>query len=515
MATFGKNILDSLTTGMYADSKVIYREYIQNACDQIDLAIKGGLISREEAAIDITITPSKRYVCIEDNATGVEAKKFVSSLGDIANSDKQIGENKGFRGIGRLCGLAYCTTLKFTTSSYGEDTASIMTCNAKKMREMLLDKKKYTVDEIWDEIVSFDSVREDKDKHYFKVELLDINKENTSLLNKEEIISYLSFVAPVPYKNTFHHLAERIYEYARLLGYRLDEYRIYVNGKQVFKEYTTRIKQKSGSNIVNVDEITDLEFHNYYGKEGTLLAWSWVGLSRFEIQIKSVNKMRGLRLRSSNIQIGGDDALKSFFKEDRGNYYFVGEVFAVDPNLIPNSQRDYFNENPTRVEFEDALVEYFYDVLHKLYTEGNKINNIYKHQETYLTKVEELKEKAKEGFSSESEKKNLELEVEKARKTAESDRKQLEKYTNLDSDNPIAKINRSIERKYNANSLTKKAATVDYSVETNGKKYVAQQFSKLSRSERKLVSRILTIITDNAPKNVAEDLVNKIKEELK
>ena len=40
MATVGKNILDNLTTGMYSDSKVIYREYIQNACDQIDIAIR-------------------------------------------------------------------------------------------------------------------------------------------------------------------------------------------------------------------------------------------------------------------------------------------------------------------------------------------------------------------------------------------------------------------------------------------------------------------------------------------
>ena len=33
---FGANILENLTTGMYQDSRVIYREYIQNACDQID-----------------------------------------------------------------------------------------------------------------------------------------------------------------------------------------------------------------------------------------------------------------------------------------------------------------------------------------------------------------------------------------------------------------------------------------------------------------------------------------------
>ena len=44
MAVIGKNILENLTTGMYYDSKVIYREYIQNACDQIDKAEKQKMI---------------------------------------------------------------------------------------------------------------------------------------------------------------------------------------------------------------------------------------------------------------------------------------------------------------------------------------------------------------------------------------------------------------------------------------------------------------------------------------
>ena len=118
MATIGKNILDNLTTGMYSDSRVIYREYIQNACDQIDLAIKLGILEQREGQVDIFIDNSKRYISILDNATGVKAESFIEDLGDIANSNKQIGQNKGFRGIGRLCGLAYCKTLKFKTSYF-------------------------------------------------------------------------------------------------------------------------------------------------------------------------------------------------------------------------------------------------------------------------------------------------------------------------------------------------------------------------------------------------------------
>ena len=167
--TVGKNILDNLTTGMYSDSKVIYREYIQNACDQIDLATQIGLLAPNEGSVDIFTDSHKRYISIKDNATGVRSEMFIEDVGDIANSNKQIGKNKGFRGIGRLCGLAYCKTLKFTTSYAGESVKSIMTCDAQKMRAMLVENKKYTLDEIWDAIVTYSTEDEASDKHYFEV----------------------------------------------------------------------------------------------------------------------------------------------------------------------------------------------------------------------------------------------------------------------------------------------------------------------------------------------------------
>ncbi len=96
MATVGKNILDNLTTGMYSDSKVIYREYIQNACDQIDLAISRGILAANEGSVDIFIDTKKRFISIKDNATGVRESDFIEDVGDIANSNKEIGKNKGW-----------------------------------------------------------------------------------------------------------------------------------------------------------------------------------------------------------------------------------------------------------------------------------------------------------------------------------------------------------------------------------------------------------------------------------
>lgn len=465
MATVGKNILDNLTTGMYSDSKVIYREYIQNACDQIDLAISRGILAANEGSVDIFIDTKKRYISIKDNATGVRESDFIEDVGDIANSNKEIGKNKGFRGIGRLCGLAYCKTLKFTTSYLDENVKSIMTCDAQKMRKMLVENKKYTLDEIWDEIITYSTETEKSEEHYFEVEMFEINKENTDLLNENKVREYLSFVVPVPYKNTFI-LRSHIYDYAKKLGYKIDEYHVRVNGSQIFKEYTTKLKEQSGANLKNYDEISRLEFKDFRNSDGNLIAWMWIGLSRFEKQIPKVNTMRGLRVRSANIQLGNDDTLQDLFKENRGNYYFVGEVFAASKDLIPNSQRDYFNENETRVLFEDLLREYFFDVLHKLYYEANRVKNDYKRQEEYLAKVTEYQKKEKEqGFVNEEERQKLQFDIDKAKKTAEDARKRLDKLDSGDTNSPLFEVHKSIGKKYSADRLKEQAKNTSVAIE--------------------------------------------------
>lgn len=524
MITIGKNILENLTTGMYSDSKVAYREYIQNACDQIDKAIRQGIITEEEAketGVNIFIDAEKRYISIKDNATGVKAEEFYSNLGDIANSNKEQGKDKGFRGIGRLCGLAYCKELRFTASAKGENIKSLIIYNAEKMRQMLRDTQKYSIDEILSEIMKFETFEEDVNEHYFKVELIDINKENTDLLDARKVVEYLSFVAPVPYKREFI-LNHQIYDYAKSIDYKIDEYSIYINGEQVLKEYTSKLKDKSGNNVVNYDEISKLEFKNIYNKD-ELIAWMWVGLSKFEKSIPKNNVMRGIRARQSNIQIGNEDVFQSLFKETRGNYYFVGEVFTVSGNLIANSQRDYFNETETRIVFEDGLREYFYNELHKLYYSANEIKNANKKQETFITKAKELEEKSKQNdFIDDREKEKLIEEVEKAKDEAEKATKKLEKYSDVDKNSPIAEVKKQIDRKFKANTLVTQVKEIDdkkviEKTKTSKKSsgYAVDVLSKLDKSDRKLVSKIWSIITDNAPKEVAEQIIEKIKEEFK
>ena len=167
--------------------------------------------------------------------------------------------------------------------------------NVRLIAEMLVENKKYTLDEIWDVIITYSNEPEARGEHYFEVEMFDINKENTDLLDDAKVREYLSFVVPVPYKNTFI-LRNQIYAYAKSPGYTIDEYCVRVNGSQIFKEYTTKLKEQSGASLKNYDEISRLEFKDFRDTSGNLIAWMWVGLSRFEKQIPSINHMFILQL---------------------------------------------------------------------------------------------------------------------------------------------------------------------------------------------------------------------------
>ncbi len=526
MAKIGKNILENLTTGMYADSKVTYREYVQNACDQIDKAIQTNLITPQEAEVEIIIDPKKRYISILDNATGVEADSFVSQLGDIANSDKKVGVDKGFRGIGRLCGLAYCKTLVFTTSYKGENKKSRMEFDAKLMREMLQSETKYTIDEILQAIVKTSVDSDDEDSHYFKVELFDINQENTDLLDAKKVRDYLSFVAPVPYTNKFL-LRSSIYSYAREKNFRIDEYKITVNGAQLFKEYKTRLYEGGDTSPKVYDEISQIAFKDFFDETGHLIAWAWYGLSRFEKAIpKSLNPMYGFRLRQGNIQIGDNTVVAALFKEPRGNSYFVGEIFAVAKGLIPNSQRNYFNETKARVQLEDALRTFFYDELHKLYHLANETKSDFKKLSAYNDAVKKLQETKARGFVDSKEQARMEADVDAARQKKDQAVKRLERtVANPETSSSTAQtpeqiVRQAIKKKYDVVIEVEAPATqsqvpAEKSKDAGKAKYFTENLSKLDRSKRKLVQQIMTIVNNIAPQDVAEEIRKAIEKEFR
>ena len=419
---FGANIIENLTTGMYQDSRVIFREYIQNGTDSIDQAVADGILQQNEGKIEIWLEPQpNRTVAIRDNGMGISSADFRKILCGIGNSEKQIGKNRGFRGIGRLCGLAYCKELVFETKVKGEKTVSIMRFNAEEMRALIAEHNKGNKKEaetVLKQVGKFETSKDenDIDEHYFQVTLKNVNDENKDLLDAQAIKEYLSFVAPIPYQVTLP-LRKKIKKYAEGKGQKIEEYTVKLDGEQLFKGYTDKIKGKSGA---VTGEIFEIAFKDFVDQSGNLLAWLWVGISKFEGALPKANSMRSIRLRKRNIQIGNADTLQKFFVEDRGHSYFVGEVFAIADNLIPNSQRDYFNENPTLQEFQNLLEEYFREELYKAYRNASSVKNSIKTITDYEEKKKEFTRKETSGkFVNEKQKNEEHTKLEELHKKAE------------------------------------------------------------------------------------------------
>lgn len=509
---FGANILENLTTGMYKTSQIIFREYVQNSCDAIDKAVIQGILPSNGGNIDIWIDADKRFISVEDNGTGITATEFETTLQSIAQSNKQLDTEKGFRGIGRLCGLAYCRELIFSTTAKNENVVSIMRIDAKKLRSRFYGDEKYTAQEVLDDVVTVEKKTADDiiADHWFKVEMLDINVENDVLLDVATIRDYLSFVAPVEYRNTFF-LSQKIYEHVATLNLKIDEYRINLNGDQLVKKYKTDFKTSLGE-----DEIFDLSFKDFYNADGKLIAWSWIGLSKFKGVIEqnsktSNNKMRSIRLRKGNIQIGGEDTLQKLFAEERGIHYFIGEVFAVDRNLIPNSQRDYFIENSALKIFENALTDYF-EELHKVYYRASEVNTAVKNVQSLETAEEKFKNQV---FVSKNHQVEEEEKLAAARDKAESYARKVERRHREALENPNNILSQVTRRIVEKPDFPLPIEPSPPSVVLATKPKTLNPFPNLNKKESKLVGNILDVIRKNTDTKTFELLKTKIIEAVK
>lgn len=511
----GKYVMENLTSGMYDDSKMIIREYIQNSADQIDKAIDSKILLPEEAEIHITLDSIDRQITIFDNATGIEKDRARPVLQNIAISEKDRTKDKGFRGIGRLGGLAYCKTLIFTTSFKGEDIKSILKWDAKKLRDIVHDHKtSIEAAKLIDEVVEFTQVPCDPDDHFFQVDLIEINKENKELLSFNDIKLYLSMVAPLPYDSKFLFI-NKIRNYIDTHSLKIDEYKIYLNDEQLFKGYRSKIYSMKGNKKVTIDQIHDIEIKEFYNDDDTLLAWMWFGLSNFNQAIpKSCNPQRGLRYRKENIQIGDETTLNSLHKESRGNNYFIGEIHAVHTELIPSGRRDIFEENIYRKKLEYKLIDFFHNRLYKLYHDANRTKNALKRIQEEFEVKEDFKEKMDKGFTDDREEKQFIEKIKKAEEESKKAKKQLELIeTKTKDDTATQKVIKSIKKDFE--KVTKNIPEPLNHNNNNGKKYRTQKLSKLTKKEQKLLSKVFSIIDKTVTPDVAETIKEKIEEEFK
>ena len=519
----GKDVIESLTLGMYEDCRFIYREYIQNAADAVDKAIDQALLAKGEEAIHVRIDADKRNISVQDNATGVPQDKVMTILRNIAHSTKKRGEDKGFRGIGRLGGLGYCSKLIFETSYHGESVKSIMTWDADLLKSIINNRENCEeATDVLSKVTKVETAKENIDAHYFNVIMEEVSSDE--LLDVESISDYLSMIAPVDISSSFI-FRQKINDFKKENCLTVDTYNIFVNDDQIYKPYTGAIYEDNNGGKKKVDDIIDVKFLMAKDNYGSIIYWGWYSISTLKGQMKPKNLARGIRLRKENIQIGDEEICKKFFvktEDQRFSFYYFGEIHALSKGLIPNSRRDYFSESKECIEFEQKIRQDFLK-LKELCYDAQRLRS----STSTIAKGEELRatiqDKEKNGYTSQKERDDLYHRLEEQEKKEEQAQKQLAnvkaKISSKDSPLKIVldqfEISPPTKEKEEPQKDFEKTTSENLKASKTRYRTDKPIYSKYSKNEKKLIGKIYTAIGNAiADERLREALISNIEDQI-
>ena len=347
----GKDVLELLSSSMYINPLAIYREYVQNAADSIEEAVAFGLLSpRETGRVDIKIDTTNRAVLIRDNGTGIDKAAFIRTLVALGASRKRGTKARGFRGVGRLAGLGYCRELVFRSLSDSENEISEMRWDCQRLKSILRDLSfKGDLEQLIKEVVRVQRRAALQHGHFFEVELSGIVRHGDDrLMNTEAIRDYLSQVAPVPFSPSFKFGKKIEEQMSREVP--LGTVQIHLNQEEqpIFRPHRDVFEVRKNAK----DEFNGIQFFEVKSTSGGFAAKGWVLDHAYFGAIDSLASIKGLRLRSGNMQVGESNVLEELFSEPRFNAWVVGEFHVLDDRILPNGRRDHYEQN---VHFSNLL----------------------------------------------------------------------------------------------------------------------------------------------------------------
>ena len=341
----GKDVLELISSAMYVDPMTIYREYLQNAADSIDAAKRDGFLPVDiRGRVDIYIDGETRTVRIRDNGTGIASKDFVRRLTSIGASTKRGTQARGFRGVGRLAGLGYAQEVVFRSRTVGEQLVSELRWDCRKLRASLrAAEDNRGIGELIRSVVT--NVKIDGEGfpiRFFEVELKGIVRlKNDRLMSANAIADYLGQVAPVPFSPEFTFGAQITEALAPVVS--LGELDLHIEGLDapVYRPHRDKFVDDDKRTIV----FESVEFVHVPSIDGDPAAIAWVLHHEYEGAVPGAALIKGLRLRSGNVQVGDHALLEELYPETRFNSWSVGEIHVIDKRVVPNGRRDHFEQN--------------------------------------------------------------------------------------------------------------------------------------------------------------------------
>lgn len=365
----GKKLLKICMGDIYPNPMVVYREYVQNSCDSLQAAEKTGLFDNNvQKTVSISIKSDS--ITIHDRGVGVRMADVVTSLIDLSFSQKN-GESIGRYGIGRLTGAKYCDEVIFETSAKGEDKKSIVKFNAKMAREIIDSDEEMECTDVVDKVTTCTREDELADQHYFRVTLNKVFEQH--LLDENGARQYLAETVPVDFSSTFKDYLlnpafEEFPEYAEMYN-KVPCCTVILNGAPIKKLYNSSVINSSNQEE-RIGKIRFFKLRN----EDELLAWGWYAMTVTAKQFVSSVPFRKIRLRQLNMAVGDLTYFDNLYRKDADAPYFIGEVYAIHPQIEPTTGREGLVDNLYKKLFEHKIKELF-ERLNKEYNELSKFGS--------------------------------------------------------------------------------------------------------------------------------------------
>ena len=346
-ALVGGDILSLITSGMYVSPLAIYREYLQNAADSIASSNKP-----DNGKVEIKIDLGELRVMIRDNGPGLSHAQAKRELIPISRSGKRRQHDRGFRGIGRLSGLAFGDAVTFLTRHNEKTPVTKIVWNREKLRSGIDDG--LPVEETILQCVTIEKIDGDNfPANFFEVQVEGISRyAAASILNRDAARQYLGEICPVPFDVDFpytSHVSNLFEGNHALLAL---EVRLDGEITPITKLHKNGVCD-SGDRLDKFVEFEEIKIPALGGRGHA--AAGWLAHSSYLGAFRKALGVRCLRARAGNIQIGNEAVFDHLFCENRFNRWCVGEIHILDSRIVPNGRRDYFEPGTHLRNLENHL----------------------------------------------------------------------------------------------------------------------------------------------------------------
>lgn len=375
----GGDILSLITSGMYNSPLAIYREYLQNAADSIASSNKS-----DDGKVDIKIDIGELRVTIRDNGPGLSHAQAKRELIPVSKSGKRRQRDRGFRGIGRLSGLAFGDAVIFLTRHNEKTPVTKIVWNREKLRSGIDDG--LSVEETILQCVTIEKIDgDDYPSNFFEVQVEGVSRyAASSIFNCDAVRQYLGEVCPISFDVDFPYMSHvsKLFE-GNHPPLALD---VYLDGEitPITKLYKNGVCASGG----RLDKFVEFEEIKVpaLGNRGHA-AVGWLAHSSYLGALRKTLGVRCLRARAGNIQIGDEGAFDHLFYENRFNRWCVGEIHILDSRIVPNGRRDYFEPSTHLRNLENHLSAICRN-LERRCRMASKQRNQQKHLESFLESLE-------------------------------------------------------------------------------------------------------------------------------